>query len=152
MDEFDDLFANLRPDPLGSTGGGDTEGWFTLQAVTFSTNGVNVTLDGNAYTPTMAGSQMLWMGGGNGFLIAGPETNYQNTNLLQIGNGTTDVISGTFKVTNSSSIGSLGIADLNVAIGQVSMTAAVVPEPATYGVLAGGMALALVCVRRRRVA
>lgn len=133
-------------------GPGETEGWFTLQAVTFSTNGANVTLDGNAYTPNMAGSQILWMGGGNGFLIAGPGTNFAHNNLLEIGNGTTDYISGTFRVSNSSNIGSLSIADLNVAINNVSMTAAAVPEPAAFAALAGFAVLGFVGLRRRREA
>lgn len=128
---------------------GSTAGWFTLYALTVDTHGVDITNNGTFFSPNIANSQFFYAGGGTGLVLNGAIIN-SSTNTLQIGNGTTDFISGTFRISSSPGLGSLGIADLNQTGTRYTVTASPVPEPATYPVLAGVAVLGFACVRRRR--
>ena len=131
---------------------GDTEGWFTLNAITVNTHGVAITNNGNPFTPQLEGQQFFNAGGGTSLLLNGQLTP-PSPNLLVIGNGTTDFISGTFQIMdspNTENPGSFTIEDLNVPGTRYTVNASAVPEPATYSVLAGAAVMGLACVRRRR--
>ncbi|CAM2801476.1 PEP-CTERM sorting domain-containing protein [Rariglobus hedericola] len=126
--------------------------WLNVFVVTESLP-VGVTIGSQTFNPSMVGSNLVNLGGSNNFRLASPSTNYGFSDVLQIGNGTTDQISGTFILSGSETgIDSLTVADFNMNIGNVTVTASAVPEPATYGVLAGAAVLGLACIRRRRTA
>lgn len=135
-----------------TSGAGDSTGWFTLQVLTANLPVAGLTYNGETFTSAMVNSNLIWMGGGNNFRIAGTDTSNPMEAVFQIGNGTTDVLSGTFKVGSAAGIGSLDIAALNMSIGNVIVTASTsaVPEPATYAALAGGVILGITVLRRRR--
>ena len=132
----------------GAPGGPIT--WFNVRVVTATTPLAGVTIGSQSFIPSLEGSNLINLSGGNSFRLASPSTNYSFNDLLQIGNGTTDQITGTFRISDATGIGSLSVADLNMNIGSVTVTASVVPEPATYSVLAGVAVMGLACVRRRR--
>lgn len=148
----------------GSTGGTSSNGWqdfssgspgqsvqwFNVRVLTAIAPIAGITIGNQVFTPSLEGSNLINLGGGNNFRLASPSTNYSFNDVLQIGNGTTDQITGTFRISDATNIGSLSVADLNMNIGAVTVTASVVPEPATYGVLAGAMVLGLAGMRRRR--
>lgn len=133
-----------------SGGVGGPVGWFTLQVLTANFPGSGLTYDEAAFIPGMVNSNLIWLSGGSSFRIAGSSTSNPAEAVFQIGNGTTDVLSGTFKVGSSTGIGSLDIAALNMSIGNVTVTASAVPEPATFASLAGAVTLGFAALRRRR--
>jgi hypothetical protein len=129
---------------------GQSVQWFNVRVVTATAPEAGITIGNQAFIPSLEGSNLINLGGGNNFRLASPSTNYGFGDVLQIGNGTTDQITGTFRISDATNIGSLSVADLNMNIGSVTVTASVVPEPATYGALVGVAALGLAGLRRRR--
>jgi hypothetical protein len=135
--------------------------FFSLSVVTLDAT-PSVTYNGGAFTPNMVGQNFLdfdksMYGPYNNFTINGSSTLSPGGALFQIGNGTTDFISGTFTVSNSN-IEAFTIANLNSTFGTSNtfasniqlVVASVVPEPSSFAGVAGLAALAFGAGRRRR--
>ena len=129
---------------------GQSVQWFNVQVLTATGPEAGVTIGAQAFVLSMAGSNLINLGGGNSFRLASQDINYGFEDLLQIGNGTTDQITGTFKISDANGSGSLNVSDLNMTIGNVVVSASAVPEPSTYAALAGAGVMGFACLRRRR--
>jgi hypothetical protein len=143
--------------PAASLGSGK---YFELKTVSLdSTPSMNY--NNAPFTQNMVGQSLIYfdasLGGYSSLTIYGSTTLYPVGALFEIGNGTTDYVSGTF-IVEYSNVGAFTTGDLSGSFGSDGVgtnvdliVAAAVPEPSAYAAMAGLAALGLAAVRRRRV-